>query len=787
MQSSEKRIRVGCPAHNCGGRCLLIAHVRDGRIVRLDADDRPDSVAAPQLRACVRGRSYLRRQYHPDRLTRPLKRVGPRGDGEFRPIAWEEALDTLASQMEKVKRQYGPSALFVPYGTGSYNQLNGSHVARRLMNLYGGCLGIYNSYSWGATNLATPTVYGTLVTGNQRQDWLNAKYILMWGWNPAEMRDGTNSDYFVKLARQAGARVVCIDPRHSLSAASLADEWIPIRPGTDTAMMSAMAYVMLTEHLYDAEFVRTHCVGFDASQMPVEGEESYRDYILGSRDGIPKTPQWAESITAVPAETIARIAREYATIKPSVLYQGYGMQRRAYGEQVVRAGCVLAAITGNVGVRGGWASGLGLQAPDGGGLWTVFPTGENPVKTSIPVFLWTEAVLRGKSKVPALAGMTSADGIRGAQKLDNDIKLIYAVATNCLINQHADVNRTAAILRDESKVEFIAVQDNFLTPSARFADIILPACTQFETWGVEDGWKYGDEVILQPKLVEPLGESKSDYRICAELAERLGIGETFTEGRDEKGWVEYCLNEFRRLRFPELPTLKEFIEKDLGAWTRPATEPAIAFADFRRDPEKYPLKTPSGKIEIFSKQLFDLNNPEEIPPIPRYIQEWEHPFTTENTESTEKFKKVSVVKKYPLQAIGHHTLHRVHSTHDNNDWLEEAFPQRVFINPIDAASRGIKDGDEVKVYNDRGALILPCRLTPRILPGVVDIPQGAWYEPDENGVDRGGCVNVLTSHHWTPFAFATTQQTMMVEVKKEEREKKVRQPSFLVPLSSEGK
>jgi anaerobic dimethyl sulfoxide reductase subunit A len=526
-------------------------------------------------------------------------------------------------------------------------------------------------------------------------------------------------------------------------------------------MMSAMAYVMLTENLYDAEFVRTHCVGFDSTQMPIDGAESYSDYILGTYDGTPKTPQWAESITAVPAATITRIAREYATIRPSVLYQGYGMQRRAYGEQVVRAGCVLAAITGNVGVPGGWASGLGLQAPDGGGLWTVFPTGENPVKATIPVFLWTEACLRGKD-------MTSADGIRGADRLDNDIKLIYAVATNCLINQHADINRTAEILRDESKVEFIAVQDNFITPTAKFADIILPACTQFETWGVEDGWKYGDEVILQPKLVEPLGESKSDYQICSELAERLGIKEAFTEGRDEKGWAKYCLDEFRRIRFPELPTFEEFIEQNLGAWTRPATQPAIAFEDFRRDPEKYPLATPSGKIEIFSKQLFDLNNPEEIPALPKYIQEWESPFSHASAAvpGGEDAALSKAGKGYPLQAIGHHTLHRVHSTHDNNDWLEEAFPQRVFINPIDASARGIKDGDEVKVYNSRGALILPCRVTPRIMPGVVDTPQGAWYEPDENGIDRGGCVNVLTSHRWTPFAFGTAQHTIMVEVER---------------------
>jgi anaerobic dimethyl sulfoxide reductase subunit A len=724
-----------------------VADVRDGRIVRLDADDRPDDLAAPQLRACARGRAYLRRQYHPDRLLHPLKRTGPRGEGRFVAITWDEALDTVAREFQRVKARHGPSALFVPYGTGSYNQLNGSHVARRLMNLFGGCLGIYNSYSWGATNIATPTVYGTLVTGNQRQDWLNSRYILMWGWNPAEMRDGTNSDYFVALARGRGARVVCIDPRHSLSAAALAHEWIPIRPGTDAAMMTAMAYVILTERLHDSEFIRTHCVGFDATQMPAgaEGEETYSDYVLGARDGVPKSPAWAEAITAIPAADIARIAREYATRKPSVLYQGYGMQRRAYGEQAVRAGCVLAAITGNVGVPGAWASGLGLQAPDGGPLWTVFPTGENPVAAEIPVFLWTEAVLRGKE-------MTAAEGVRGVNRLDNDIKLIYAVATNCLVNQHADTNRTARILRDESKVEFLVVQDNFLTPTGRFADIVLPACTQFETWGVEDGWKYGDEVIVQRKLVEPPGECRSDYRICADLAERLGIGDVFTERRDERGWAEFCIDELRRRRFNELPSLDELLESNAGVWARPVRTPAVAFADFRKDPEAFPLSTPTGKIEIFSRQLFDLHRPEEVPPLPKYIQEWESPFTSAD---------------YPLQAIGHHTLHRVHSTHDNNDWLEEAFPQRVFINPLDASSRGIADGDQVKVFNDRGALVLPCRVTPRIMPGVVDIPQGAWWAPDsDSGLDRGGNVNVLTSLRWTPFAFASAQHTIMVEVER---------------------
>ncbi len=780
MSPADRIVRVGCPAHNCGGRCLLRAHIQDGVIVRLETDDRPDEVSDPQLRACTRGRAYLRRQYHADRLMHPLRRVGRRGEGRFERIDWDEALDLLAGEISRVREVYGNGALFVPYGTGSYNQTNGSQTARRLLNLYGGCLGIWNSYSWGATNVATPTVYGTAQTGNQRQDWLNARLILMWGWNPAEMRDGTNSEYFVKLARERGARVVCIDPRLSMSAAALADEWVPIRPGTDVAMMSAMAYVMLTEGLHDADFVRTHCQGVDRTQMPpgCEDADSWSDYLLGTRDGQPKTPAWAEPITGVPRESIVRLAREYATTKPGVLYQGYGMQRRAYGEQVVRAGAALAALTGNVGVPGGWASGLALQAPDGGPFWNVFPVGENPVGAAIPCFLWTEAVLRGtelgsehgvlfdgpdgvegsESAAAAVAG----GGVDVGRRLDSDIKLIWAVATNALVNQHANINRTARILADEARVEFIAVQDHFLTPTARFADLVLPACTQFETWGLEDGWKYGDEVLLMPPLVDPPGECRSDYRICANVAERLGIGQAYTEGRDERGWVEWALDRYRETRFPDLPSLDEFEASNRGVHSRPVTQPAVALADFRADPEAHPLLTPSGRIEVFSKALHDLANP-EVPAVPKYIQEWESP----GAPSAPPGRGGSPGNgPFPLQAVGHHSMARVHSTHDNNDWLADGFPQRVFINDLDAAARGIQDGDLVRVWNDRGEMALACRVTPRIMPGVIDIPQGAWWSPDEEGVDRRGSINVLTSERWTPLAFATAQHTCTAEVER---------------------
>jgi anaerobic dimethyl sulfoxide reductase subunit A len=742
-------LRTGCPSHNCGGRCLLKLHITDGVIVRIDSDDRPsDDVAAPQLRACVRGRAYRRREYQAGRLLYPLKRAGKRGEGVFERISWDEALDRVAQELDRVRRVYGNSAMFVPYGTGSYSQINGRQVAQRLLNLYGGSLGQYNNYSWACLAAATSSVYGTAVTGNQRQDWLNSKYVLMWGWNPSEMRDGTNSEFFLRRARERGARVVCIDPRLTASAVSLADEWVPIRPGTDVAMMSAMAHVMITERLHDEGFVRTHCVGFDHAQMPpgFETAESYVDYIVGTRDRTPKTPAWAEAITGVPRDTIARIAREYATTRPGMLYQGYGMQRRAFGEQVARAGCVLAALTGNVGVSGGWASGLALQAPDGGPLWNVFPSGTNPVKASIPTFLWTEAVVRGKA-------LTAEHGVRGAERLDNDIKLIYAVASNTLINQHANINRTARILRDETRVEYLVVQDNFLTPSAKFADLVLPACTQFETWGVEDGWKYGDEVFVMPKAVDPPGEARSDYRICADIAGRLGLREAFTEGRDERGWVDWALDRMRATRYPGLPTLAEFEASNAGVHVVSVTTPAVALADFRADPAGSPLSTPSGKIEIFSSTLHALGNPKEIPAVPKYIQEWESPFGPE-------------ARRFPLSVVGHHTLARVHSTMEGVDWLEEAFPHRVFVNPVDAGTRGITNGDIVRVFNQRGELHMACRVTRRVMPGVVAIPQGAWWSPNAQGEDERGSINVLTSERWTPMAFGNAQHSVMADVQK---------------------
>jgi anaerobic dimethyl sulfoxide reductase subunit A len=256
-----------------------------------------------------------------------------------------------------------------------------------------------------------------------------------------------------------------------------------------------------------------------------------------------------------------------------------------------------------------------------------------------------------------------------------------------------------------------------------------------------------------PKIVDPPFETKSDYQICSEIAGRLGIGKEYTQGRSERDWVEWSLAELRRSRFPKLPELAEFEKSNAGVYSLPVEKPAVAFAEFRADPAKSPLRTASGKIEFFSLKMHEFNKPKEAPAVPKYVQEWESPFGPE-------------AKKFPLQAVGHHSLSRIHSTMAGVDWLEEAFPQRVFINPVDAAARGIQNSDEVRIFNDRGEMRIMCRITRRIMPGVVAIPQGAWWKPDDKGIDRGGCINVLTSERWTPYAFGNAQHTIMVEVKK---------------------
>ena len=397
-------------------------------------------------------------------------------------------------------------------------------------------------------------------------------------------------------------------------------------------------------------------------------------------------------------------------------------------------------MTGNVGVEGGWASG---SADCTRHSLPVFPIPRNPYPGKIPVYLWTEAVLRGHE-------MGEADGVTGLNRLQSDIKLILNLGGNCLVNQHGDINRTKAILSDTSKVEFIVCSDLFLTASARFADILLPGVSLFEGENITVPWKYGDFLGFNNKAVEPLGESRFEYDWLSEVAEKLGLREAFTLGRSASGWLEALYSELRASE-PELPDYAEF--REWGIWKYRNNSTVVGFQAQRLDPEAHPFPTPSGKVELYSPRVREGVYRAFFPAIPRYVEPPEGPSDP-------------LRAKYPLQLIGWHTKRRCHSIHDNNPILRELDPQQLWMHPKDAAVRGLEDGEEVFVWNDRGSLTVPVRITEDILPGVTALSQGAWHTPDENGIDRNGSINVLTSLAPTPYARGNAQHTNLVEVRK---------------------
>ena len=755
-ETGTKQVWSSCNV-NCGSRCPLLLTVTDGVITRVEAESAGDDQPGSQrIVPCVRGRAIRNRIYSPDRIKAPMKRVGKRGSGEFEEISWEEAFDTIASELRRIIDTYGNEAIYWQYGSGA----TGGNITKRsswprLLAVLGGYLGQYGTYSTAQIQDASPYTYGSMAASNSLPDIANSKLVVFFGNNPLETRMSGGGELFsVQAARRAaGTRIIVVDPRLSETAVSVADEWVAIRPGTDAALVAAMAYVMITENIHDQEFLDKYCVGFDEAHMP-EGaprHASYHSYVMGlGKDGIKKTPEWAESITGVPADTIVRLAREIALTKPCMISQGWGPQRQANGENACRAIFMLAIMTGNVGIRGG---GTGARESNYSLPVKAFPLGTNEVKKSISCFMWTDAIERG-GEMTALR-----DGVRGGDKLEVPIKAMFVAASNTVINQHSDTQRTAKLLEDTSLCEFIMISDNQMTASAKFADILIPDTTNVEQPDLVPGGSAGDMgyVIMADKAIEPLYSSRTGYDVCTEIAKRLGVEKEFTEGRTQEEWVEFLHAETAK-DVPDLPPLDEL--REMGVWRkRNPKGSTIGLAGFRSDPEANPLPTPSGKIEIYSDRLatmaetWELADGDVITALPEYHATWEMPGDP-------------LQEKYPLQCIGHHYKGRTHSSYGNSPWLKEAHPQVVWINPADAKARGIENDDVVHVYNDRGTIELKAKVTPRIMPGVLSVPQGAWWRPGSDGVDRGGNINTLTT--WRPSAQSkgNPQHTNLVEIVK---------------------
>lgn len=763
MTPNEEKVVWSACTVNCGSRCPLRMHVVDGHILYSETDNTGDDLydGLHQVRACLRGRSMRRRVYNPDRLKYPMKRVGKRGEGKFERISWQEAYDRLAGEMKRIIETYGNESIYLNYGTGTLGGTMtrswppGKTLIARLMNCCGGYLNHYGDYSTAQIAAGLNYTYGGWADGNSTSDIENSKLVVMFGNNPAETRmSGGGITYFIEQARQkSNARMIVIDPRYTDTGAGREDEWIPIRPGTDAALVSALAWVIVTENLVDQPFLDTYCVGYDEKTLPASAPANshYKAYILGQgEDGIAKTPAWAARITGIPEDRIIKLAREIGSTKPAYICQGWGPQRQSNGELTARAIAMLAILTGNVGIHGGNS---GAREGTYALPFERMPTLENPVKTSISMFMWTDAIERG----PSMTAL--ADGVRGKEKLDVPIKMIWNYAGNCLINQHSQINRTHEILQDDKKCELIVVIDNHMTSSARYADLLLPDCTASEQMDFALDAFSGNMayVIFADKVIEPRFECKTIYEMTSQIAKRMGVEQQFTEGRTQEQWLRHIYEQSRKA-IPELPDFETFRQQGIFKKRDPDGH-LVAYKAFRSDPETHPLTTPSGKIEIYSEQLATLASTWILPkgdvihPLPIY-----HP----------GFEGVDdpLNQRFPLQLTGFHYKARTHSTYGNVDVLKETCRQEMWINPLDAKRRSISNGDRVRIWNDRGEVHIAAKVTPRIIPGVVALGEGAWYDPDSQRVDQAGCINVLTSQRPSPLAKGNPSHSNLVQVEK---------------------
>ncbi|ELY3812327.1 molybdopterin-dependent oxidoreductase [Cronobacter sakazakii] len=761
ISAPDERVVWSACTVNCGSRCPLRMHVVNGEIRYVETDNTgsDDYNGLHQVRACLRGRSMRRRVYNPDRLKYPMKRVGKRGEGKFVRISWDEALDTIAQGMKRIISEYGNEAIYLNYGTGTLGGTltrswpPGKTLLARLMNCCGGYLNHYGDYSSAQIAAGLSYTYGGWADGNSPSDIENSKLVVLFGNNPGETRmSGGGVTYYLEQARaKSQARMIVIDPRYTDTAAGREDEWIPIRPGTDAALASAIAWVLIAENYVDQPFLDNYCVGYDEKTLPpgAPANGHYKAYILGDGpDGTAKTPAWAAPITGIPEARIIKLAREIGEAKPAFIAQGWGPQRHSNGELACRAIAMLPILTGNVGIHGGNS---GAREGSFSLPFERMPTLQNPVETSISMFTWTDAIERGPSMT------ATADGVRGKEKLDVPIKMIWNYAGNCLINQHSQINRTHEILQDDKKCELIVVIDCHMTASARYADILLPDCTASEQMDFALDASCGNMayVIFADQAIAPRFECRTIYDITSALAVRMGVGDTFTEGRTQEGWLRHLYAQSQRA-IPELPDFDTFRKQGIFKLRDPQGH-HVAYQAFRENPAANPLDTPSGKIEIYSSALADIAAHWQLPegdvihPLPVY---------------SPGFEQVSdpLRAQYPLQLTGFHYKSRTHSTYGNVDVLQAACRQQVWINPQDARARGINDGDLVRVWNARGEARIEAKVTPRIMPGVVALGEGAWYQPDAQGVDHAGSINVLTTQRPSPLAKGNPSHSNLVQL-----------------------
>lgn len=707
---------------------------------RVNSDTR---VKYPMVRA-----GYLKDGYKSD----PTKR----GAEPFVRVSWDKALEIVATELKRVKQQHGNDAIFG--GSNGWRCAGMLHdpqrLLKRFLNGFGGFVDETGGYSWPASKAILPMVLGsnTAATGSlttYENIIKNTKFLVLWGTSPLKngqiMRNGggphTTEKYFQQI-KEAGIETLSINPAATQEVDLLDAQWIKPRPNTDTALMLGIAHTLHTEGLYDRKFLAKCTVGFN----------KFEPYLLGKTDGQPKDANWAAKITEIDADTIRKLARKMAKTRTMIM-AGPAIQRQDHGEHTFWSVIMLASMLGQIGLPGGgFGFGYGYYAGFGqprSGVSVGGPgTGKNRVKTKIPTARIADMLLEPGASIQ----------FKGKKVTYPDIKLVWWSGGNPLVH-HQDINR---LVEAWQRPETIIVNEPWWTNTARHADIVLPATSNLERNDIARRKGADNFIMAMQQVVEPLYESRNDFDIFAAVAERLGFKDKFTEGLDEMQWLRKMYGQAEQTAAKKklkMPGFDEFWEKGYVEFRQENVD-HVLYEAFRRDPYRDALGTPSGKIELYSPKIDDFNY-DDCPPHPTWLEPYE-------------WLGSDKAKKHSLHLVSSHPKYRLHSQL-NNTWLRELYEVKdrepMLISPQDAKKRGIADGDVVRVYNDRGQLLAGAVVTDRVRPGVIQIAEGAWYDPEEPGkagsLCKHGCNNVLSRDVGSSkLGQGSTVKTMLVEVEK---------------------
>ena len=677
-----------------------------------------------------------------------------RGLDEFVPVSWEEAIELTASELQNVKKDFGNSSIYAgSYGWASAGRFHhAKSQLNRFFNLFGGFSSSFQSYSYAAAQTLLPHIVGHDLYSflDEHNTWNTLEkecdLILMFGGMPLKNSQvsagGVGKHTTEKELRKcvnAGTKFINISPNASDAAKFLNAKQISIIPNTDTALMLSLAYILITSNNYDQKFIEEYTNGFN----------EFKSYVLGEKNNKPCTPEWASNITSIPEETIKWLAKEISA-KKTMISISWSLQRASAGEQPLWMGITLASMLGHIGTEGG-GIGFGYSSVNSTGdvfkkiPWKSLPQGNNKIRDFIPVARITDMLEKPNE-------LFQYDGRK--LKYPN-IKLIYWAGGNPF-HHHQDLNR---LVKAWQKPKTIIVNEIWWNAQARHADIIFPANTALERNDIMLNPR-DPTIIANKKTISSVGESKSDYEIFSSLANKLGFENLFTENKSELDWLKYLWNESIKVSEEmnlKLPEFSKFWEE--GFFEIPIEKTKkIMFKNFRDNPVKNPLNTPSGKIEITSNTIKNYNL-KDCKGHPTWIEPYEWLGNKDN---------------FPLHLISNQPEYRLHGQLDHADYsLKNKIKDRepVLINSADAKERNIENNDIVLIFNKRGRVFAGARLSDEVSKGVIVLSTGAWFDPDyEINADLHGNPNVLTKDIGTSLlSQGPTSHTCLVEIRKAEK------------------